>query len=58
MLYVPLQVERALIQVNPEGIKANQAIGIDVEVAKAVSCSKTTSFEYHNKQSNSSQLAA
>jgi putative transposase len=54
--YVSLQTERALSQVNPEWVKANQAIGIDVGIAKVVSASDSINFEYQGKQISSNQL--
>ena len=54
--YVSLQTERPLSQVNPELVNANQAIGIDVGIAKAVSASDAISFEYQGKQITSNQL--
>lgn len=54
--YVSLQTERTLSQVNPELVNANQAIGIDVGIAKAVSASDAISFEYQGKQITSNQL--
>lgn len=54
--YVSLQTERPLSQVNPEWVNANQAIGIDVGIAKSVSASDSISFEYQGKQISSNQL--
>lgn len=54
--YVSLQTERPLSQINPELVNANQAIGIDVGIAKAVSASDAISFEYQGKQITSNQL--
>lgn len=54
--YVALQTERPLSQVNPERANTNQAIGIDVGIAKAVSASDTISFEYQGQQIASNQL--
>ncbi len=54
--YVSLQTERPLSQVNLEWVNANQAIGIDVGIAKAVSASDLISFEYQGKQISSNQL--
>lgn len=54
--YVSLQTEQGLSQVNPEWVKANQAIGIDVGIAKVVSASDTINFEYQGKQISSNQL--
>jgi putative transposase len=54
--YVSLQTERPLSQVHPEWVNANQIIGIDVGIAKAVSCSDAISFEYQGKEISSNQL--
>ena len=54
--YASLQTERPLSQVNPEWVNANQIIGIDVGIAKAVSASDPISFEYQRQQIDTNQL--
>ena len=54
--YVSLQTERPLSHVNPEWVNADQAIGIDVGIAKVFSCSDMISFEYKGQQIVTNQL--
>ncbi len=54
--YVSLQTERPLSQVAPADVCSDKVIGIDVGIAKAISCSDNIQFEYQNQQINSDQL--
>ena len=54
--YVSLQTERPSCQVNPQWVNADNVIGIDVGITKAVSSSDNISFEYQGVQIKSSQL--